>query len=238
MAQLLTLERFKSLARKGEVVPSDALIRKDLYSTVESLEDRKVRFTISTGAVDRALDTVAVDGWELDNYRNNPVVLWGHDSWELPIGRCIELGSDGAALKATVEFVPEDMPVIGGRAEAVLRMCRTGFLSATSVGFRPLEYELAKERMDEDDWFPPFDFKRQELMEFSVVAIPCNPEALIEPAERRTLTVPPGAPQLSADELAAKEAEAAEQARLKQAIARGKRDRAARQRRARVLALT
>ena len=210
----LPLSRFKSAVRRGETIQADTLIRKDVFTTVEDLEDRKVRFTISTGAVDREDDVVSVDGWVLDAYRQNPVVLWGHDAWDLPIGRCVELGSDGAALKATVEFVPADMPCCGPRAEAVLRMCRTGFLSATSVGFRPLEFEMAKDRMDEDDWFPPFNFLRNELLEFSIVSIPCNPEALIEPGERRDLIVPPPAPAATpAEDVALAQAAAVQRAR-------------------------
>ena len=222
----LPLQRFKAAVRRGETVQSDALIRKDVFTTVEDLEDRKVRFTISTGAVDREDDVVAVDGWVLDAYRQNPVVLWGHDAWDLPIGRCVELGNDGAALKATVEFVPADMPCCGQRAEAVLRMCRTGFLSATSVGFRPLEFEMAKDRMEEDDWFPPFNFLRNELLEFSIVSIPCNPEALIEPGERRDLVTPPATPvAVPADDVALAAAAAVQRARQE------------RQRRARLMAI-
>jgi HK97 family phage prohead protease len=224
----LPLGRFKSAILRGDQVQSDTLIRKDVVTTVEDMDDRKVRFTISTAAIDREGDLVAVDGWVLDAYRLNPVVLWGHDARELPIGRCIELGNDGVALKATVEFVPADMPCCGPRAEAVLRMCRTGFLSATSVGFRPLEYEMAKERMTEDDWFPPLNFLRNELLEFSVVTIPCNQEALIEPGERRELVTPPPPPPATPQEMAAE----AEQAAL---MATAQRARQARQRRAQMI---
>ena len=191
---ILTSQRFKSLVRREQALPVDTLLRKDSFTLVEQLEDRVVRFTISTAAVDRERDSVSVQGWDLDAYRQNPVVLWAHDGSELPVGRCVEIGDDGVALRASVEFVPADMPLVGPKAEAILRMSRTGFLNATSVGFRPLEFELAKDRMDEDDWFPPFNFIRQELMEFSIVSIPCNPEALIDSAERRELVVPPGTP--------------------------------------------
>jgi len=32
-------------------------------------------------------DTIKQDGWKLDNFRNNPVILWGHDKYCLPIGK-------------------------------------------------------------------------------------------------------------------------------------------------------
>jgi len=62
-----------------------------------------------------------------------------------------------------------------------------GVLKATSVGFRPLEYIHAKDVMRAGG----LDFKSQELMEFSVVPVPANPECLIclspkeEQAERK-----------------------------------------------------
>jgi phage head maturation protease len=64
----------------------------------------------------------------------------------------------------------------------VYRLARGGFLAATSVGFRPLkwEYTTDKER-GADDWFPGIDFEEQELVEFSIVTVPANPEALMEP---------------------------------------------------------
>ena len=179
------LSLFKSTVKTGRPLDG-AVLQKLLGVASEYAGDRQVKYTISTGSVDREGDTVAIDGWQLDHFMTNPVVLWGHKAGELPIGKCTAIGIEDGALKAMVEFVPADMPVVGSLAEAVLRMSRDGFLSATSVGFRPLQFEWAKDRDDEQSWFPPIDFLRQELMEFSVVSIPANPEALIDPAERLT----------------------------------------------------
>ena len=195
---LTDLHRFKRMAidcriqkRAGgssaRAVPADFAVRKDFFSPAATLvDDRCLRFTISTPAVDRAMDTIDQAGWDLDAYRRNPVVLWSHDSWSLPIGRCIDIGLDGGNLCATVEFVPADMPEVGDRAEAIFRMARDRYLSATSVGFRPLEYDVTDDpARDDGGWFPGFDFKRQELTEFSICTVPCNPETLIDPAHRQ-----------------------------------------------------
>jgi len=40
-------------------------------------ESRSLNFTISSARVDRMGDTVSMDGWHLEEYRKNPVVLWG-----------------------------------------------------------------------------------------------------------------------------------------------------------------
>jgi Caudovirus prohead serine protease len=178
----MPLARFKSVLKRGEL-PGLVTVRKQSAAIIEPLPGRQLRFTISTGAIDRDNDAVSVNGWDLRAFSRNPVVLWSHDADELPIARCIEIGVVGDALKAVADFAPAEMPIVGELAEAVLRMCRTGFLSATSVGFRPLEFELAKDRDDdEDSWWPPINFLRQELMEFSIVSIPANPDALIDPA--------------------------------------------------------
>ena len=184
---LISVDRFKSMVSKAEAIEPDLLLHKLLTNVAEQVDDRCLRFTISNGSVDRQGDVVEVDGWDLKAYMSNPVVLWGHDATSLPIGKCTKIGIEDNALKAVVEFVSADMPVIGPQAEAVLRMCRDGFLSATSVGFRPIEYRVATERMGDDDWWPVLDYQKQELCEWSVVGIPANAEALIEPNQRRSL---------------------------------------------------
>jgi HK97 family phage prohead protease len=187
-----TLLAFKTTLKRGDA-PGSVMLRKQFGAVTDPLQDRRLGFTISTGTIDRQGDTIAVAGWDLRNYLRNPVVLWGHDADELPIARCVSIDVSGNALKAVVEFVPADMPVVGDLSEAILRMCRSGFLSATSVGFQPLEFEIATDRDDEDSWFPPVNFLRQELLEFSIVAIPANAEALIDPADRLLLAQAPPA---------------------------------------------
>jgi HK97 family phage prohead protease len=184
----LTLQRFKEAVRRKETPPQGLVRKAGLLMTVNDIDQRQVRFTISTASVDREGDTIALDGWDLASYMKNPVVLWGHDASELPIGRCTAIGTEGDSLVALCDFVPADMPIVGPKAEAILRMCRDGFLSATSVGFRPTEFKVAGDRMADDDWYPKLDFLKQELLEFSVVSIPANPEALIDPSQRGSIT--------------------------------------------------
>src|ERR1700712_2550300 len=68
---------------------------------------------ISTEDVDRAGEIVRQDGWELTNYKNNPIVLWGHDYYSLGIGICTETyltESHGVkALGAKGVFFPADI---------------------------------------------------------------------------------------------------------------------------------
>lgn len=177
----ITSAMFKSLVRTGEAT-AGLTVRKDVGATAEVVADRRVRFTISTASVDREGDSIALNGWKLDAFQKNPVALWGHDHAS-PIGKVVELAIEGGALKATVEFLPADVPVFGPLAEAVYRMCCSGFLNATSVGFRPVAWEMSEDPERSKPGFAPgVDFREHELLELSIVSVPCNPDALIEPA--------------------------------------------------------
>lgn len=163
----------KDLIRKGEP-PSNVL--KEYVATAEFIGERQVRFTLSTSDPDRDNDVIRQDGWQLANFEKNPVVCWNHATDQLPIGRCIEISSVAGRLKGTVEFVPADVPVVGPLAEALFRMTRTGFISAVSVGFLPLQWEWLDDEHDGIEW------QSQELMEWSLCTVPSNPNCLIEPS--------------------------------------------------------
>lgn len=174
---------FKTLVRARRKAPDGAVLRKLHTNVAELTGDRTARFVISDGGVDRDRDTVSVLGWKLDEFMKNPVGLWEHGHSIIggaPIARVRDVGPDGPSLKAEFEFQAPDVPVVGDWAEMVYRSLKSGFLRATSVGFLPNEFVLAKDRMEEDDWFPPVDFTRQTLLEVSIVSVPSNPRALLE----------------------------------------------------------
>jgi HK97 family phage prohead protease len=178
--QLVSAAQFKQLNRGRKTVAALGLY-KQMIAPAEQLDERALRFTISTGAVDREQDRVALAGWDLMNFKRNPVVLWGHDANRLPIGRAFDVRIEDAALKASVEFIPADTPEGGAFAESVYRLARAGFIAATSVGFRPIKWDYTRDQgRGADDWFPGIDFEQQELVELSVVTVPANPEALID----------------------------------------------------------
>jgi hypothetical protein len=58
-------------------------------------------------------------------------------------------------------------------AETVRRMVAGGFLSAASVGFKPLKYMYNEERRG-------VDIEESELLEWSIVPVPANPECLVQ----------------------------------------------------------
>jgi HK97 family phage prohead protease len=118
-------------------------------------------------------DRIAVNGWELSAYRSNPTVLWAHDSSSPPIGRMVIIFVANEKLMGDVQFAPASAYQF---AETIYNLVTEGFIKAGSVGFIPVEWKFA------DDKSRPMgvDFKRQELLEFSVVPVPANANALIE----------------------------------------------------------
>ena len=128
-------------------------------------------FVASTGAVDRHGDTVAPEGWRLDAYRENPVVLWAHDYRRPAIGRAQSVWRDGGALLARLEFADTEF------AREVEGLYRRGYQQGVSVGFRPLRFE---ERRDaRSGAFLGIRFLEQELLEISAVPVPANRGALL-----------------------------------------------------------
>ena len=133
---------------------------------------RRVRFVASDETVDRYGDIIRASGWQLDNFRKNPVLLFGHQSGQLPVGKVDPIAVEGTRLIAHAEFTPEGMSDF---ADTVWAMVDQGFVQAASVGFLPL---ATNPIFDADKNLTGFEFIAQELLELSVVTVPANPNAL------------------------------------------------------------
>ena len=132
--------------------------------------DQAITFVLSTDEVDRHGDVISADGWMLDSYRTNPVLLWAHDYRQPAIGRAAKVWTEPHRLLANMEFAPTEF------AQEVSSLYRSGFQWGVSVGFKPLRFE---ERMDEKTGaFLGLRFLEQELLEVSAVPVPANRNAL------------------------------------------------------------
>jgi len=138
-------------------------------------DSRVVSFVFSDASVDRYGDTINPRGWVLDNFNANPVALFGHDtsSVENVIGRASNVRVEGDRLIGDIEFMGGD---VNPNAEAVFQMIKAGFLRTVSVGFQPMEWVASKDRARQGG----IDFKKQELVEISIVPVPANANALIQ----------------------------------------------------------
>ena len=159
----------------GEVLPEVPGLIKHVTAEISFAKEpdpetgmKDITFIISTGVQDRDDDIINVDGWDLDNYEKNPVVLWGHNYGGLPVAQAMEVEVKDDKLIAVDRFTPQDMYPFG---YMVYQLVRGKFLRATSVGFRPRSYLW-------NDDHKGYDFNEQELLEHSIVPVPSNPEAL------------------------------------------------------------
>jgi uncharacterized protein len=155
---------------------ADQKIIRKTYEAVETKasegEDRTLVVTISTSNPDRSKDVVVPDGMQSDNYLRNPVVAAFHRYDQPAIGRTLSLQKSEGRITAKVEFLPKGIYPL---ADQLYEMYKAGFMNAWSIGFIP------KKKTDLDPQNPFFggsQFDEWELLEYSAVLVPDNPEAL------------------------------------------------------------
>lgn len=136
--------------------------------------ERTCDFIASTDAVDSYEEVVEQD-WDTTRFMKNPVILFGHQSRELPIGhatRCEVVTAKGGKkqLECTIKFATAEANPM---AEQVWQSVIQGTLRAVSVGFCPGDV-----RFEKREGKGIYVLSKNELHEISVVPIPANPEAL------------------------------------------------------------
>jgi len=153
-------------------------------------ENRLVPVIASTSTKDRSGDILNMEGWDLTNFKSNPIIGYQHnvygagmcepaDSPDQIIGKGVNPRVEDGALMIDIQFKEKGRSEL---ADKVFEDMADGYLNAVSVGF------LAKEN-EEGDHFRKGDEKKgedpegkyffgQELLELSVVNLPDNPTAL------------------------------------------------------------
>jgi HK97 family phage prohead protease/HK97 family phage major capsid protein len=142
-----------------------------------------LEFVLSDDTPDRLDDIIQADGWDLKNFKRNPVALFNHNS-DFPIGKWRNLRVEKNELRGHLELAPEGT---SPRIDEIRKLIDAGILKAVSVGFRPLKH---KRRSDDEKDYKGFGhrFIRSELVETSVVAVPANANAL---AVAKSLNISP-----------------------------------------------
>lgn len=136
----------------------------------EAMADRVIRFKGTDETVDRAGDVMTGEGWEVENYKRNPIFLWAHNYGDLPIGKTVGLSYDEKekGWLFDVQFASHDEYPF---ADTVYKLYKGKYLNAVSVGFIPKE-------MDEKTKEGGRKILKKELLELSGCPVPCNPNAL------------------------------------------------------------
>lgn len=178
----------------------DLADKKTLLSEKVSEGTTIYRFIGSKEVVDRDGDIVVLDGMDTESYVKNPIVLWGHNHNELPIGKTVGLTLD----KTSKELIFDIAFASTEKGREVESLVKDGILRATSIGFmvNNWEYEADKGVFLLDD---------TELFEISIVNVPANPEALAV-GEDKGLETDVEVKSISKDEIRQMVAEAIESA--------------------------
>lgn len=149
-------------------------IRKQIHNTIEkSNEDRVLRFVGSTEDIDRDGEVIKASGWNMEHYKKNPVILFGHN-YNLPaVAKAQQVFIKDNKLIFDVKFPSEGISKL---SDELYGLYKEGIMSSTSVGFMPTEWKDG----DGTKESPRRIFTKQDLLELSLVPVPSNPEANIE----------------------------------------------------------
>jgi HK97 family phage prohead protease len=146
------------------------MIKKLLNVDIKEVGERVLEFIGSTETEDRDGEVILASGWDLKNYKKNPVFLWAHKYDQPPIGKSVGIRVQEGKLKFKIEFAPRETYEF---ADTIYKLYKGGFIHATSVGFVPIDF------VDGDgEKTPRRTYKKQELLELSGCPVPSNPDAL------------------------------------------------------------
>lgn len=127
-------------------------------------DERSITSYVSKITVDRGGDVVEPKGLDDTNYRKNPIVLFNHN-YDAPIGRNLWLKKEKEGVLAKTQFAKTLF------ADDIFQLVKEGVLNAYSIGFIPKTWEWDQEN-------EIMTFKEWELLEYSIVSVPMNPDAV------------------------------------------------------------
>ncbi len=173
LSEIQLVDWFKDNSMADGAVVEDII----LYGSFDIKADEEgFPWVLSDFTLDRDMERMDPSGWDLKEFRKNPIVLFGHDSWIPAIGvmKNVKKPSDEkGALTGTVMF---DESGSDPFAVMIANKVRSGILTKGSVGFRTKKIEILEGARDGTRLI----HREQELMEFSIVNIPANPNAQVQ----------------------------------------------------------
>lgn len=133
-------------------------------SEIKSVDETNGTFEVvaSIQNVDRDGDVILIDGIDITNYLKNPVILFGHDYWSLPIGCALEVIKGDGKMIVKGKFASGEANPF---AQQVRKLYDEKILFAVSIGFIGKQWEGNL-------------CTACELLEVSFVPVPANADAL------------------------------------------------------------
>src|SRR5437899_706282 len=138
--------------------------------------------TVDIVASDFSLDSYGTridpNGWDLEQFKRNPVICLQHDSYSgLPVASAIaeSIRVQDGKLLTPPQFPPEGT---SDDSDEAFGLVAAAVLRGVSVGFEPVEWEDTTERLPDGQEIRVRVYKKQRLMEVSFVTIPSNDNGL------------------------------------------------------------
>ena len=156
--------------------------------------DGLLQFVASEETEDRLGTVIRAAGWDLNNFRKNPVFMYVHDQTFPPLGVVSKVEVSGKQLLAVVRFDDKDE-----FAALIHRKYSEGFMRGVSVGFRALEFEEQERdaKAGGNTQSPLVIFTKTELVELSAVPVPAHPYTLKKALGQRSRFWVPFAPEVN-----------------------------------------
>jgi len=167
-------EELEALEQYRKGLESAPVLYRAEGTKIEGRPGEPMVFIASEESEDRAGDIISASGWDLVNFKKNPVFLYMHDQTFPAIGLWNNVHVEGKQLLGSAIWDDDDdfAKLIKGKYER-------GFMRAVSVGFRVFEFEELPRKDQSPNQRPGgLLFKKQELLEISAVAVPANAKAL------------------------------------------------------------
>lgn len=178
------LTSVNSAAASGELITYASAAE-----TSVNMDERTLVTTLTTAGLDRGGTIILSKGIALQDYRKNPVVLWSHMSWMLPLGVNMWVKPEGdKALIGKTRFAQRPASHAGEwLPDTVLDLYNQKVLRGVSIGVRADKTlyamdggeETQKEFKEHKEWKGAWRVILNSLMlEYSCCSIPMNPDAL------------------------------------------------------------
>lgn len=143
--------------------------------------------TITDSSVDHDGEVVIATGLDLSLFRKNPVTLYQHRRDMMPVGKAQWIAVRGDAVKAKTVYASRPAGWEGDwLADAVWSLVQEGIVSGKSIGFIPTEARDPTKA--EKDVGITRVYSKAILVEYSVVSIPANKQALVEAVNKGLVT--------------------------------------------------
>lgn len=144
---------------------------------VENLGGRKYRVAISDETKDRHGTIIKSGGWSFENFLRNPIISHQHDTFSSDPDAVVGKGLSISSTTDGTTYLDYELEPLGDnpRADKLAKKLDFGSIRAVSVGFNPMEWSKGDRSIGEDP--NTLYFRKQDLLEVSIVTIPSNPNA-------------------------------------------------------------